>query len=77
MLHPSEQSYSNSRLKTNALSCVLKITTSHGSVLLPADIEKKSEYQLLEELAMRLPQRYWSRLITAVKLLPPMSLYVR
>ena len=49
MLHPSEQSYGNPRLKTNALSCVMKITTSHGSVLLPADIEKRSEYQLVED----------------------------
>ena len=49
MLHPPEQSYSDSRLKTNALSCVLKISTSHGSVLLPADIEKQSEYQLLAQ----------------------------
>lgn len=48
MLHPVQQSYSNPRLKTNALSCVLKITTIHGSVLLPADIEKNSEYQLIE-----------------------------
>ncbi|MGH8763700.1 MAG: ComEC/Rec2 family competence protein [Nitrosospira sp.] len=47
MLHPPEQSYSNPKIKTNALSCVLKITTTHGSVLLPGDIEKKSEYQLL------------------------------
>jgi competence protein ComEC len=49
MLHPPQQSYSDSRLKTNALSCVLKISTSHGSVLLPADIEKQSEYQLLAQ----------------------------
>lgn len=48
MLHPAEESYNNLRLKSNALSCVLKITTRHGSVLLPADIEKKSEYQLLK-----------------------------
>ncbi|SEO20965.1 competence protein ComEC [Nitrosospira multiformis] len=48
MLHPMEESYNNLRLKSNALSCVLKITTWHGSVLLPADIEKKSEYQLLK-----------------------------
>ncbi|PTR15194.1 competence protein ComEC [Nitrosospira sp. Nsp2] len=48
MLHPPDQSYSNPKLKTNAMSCVMKITTSHGSVLLPADIEKKSEYQLVE-----------------------------
>jgi competence protein ComEC len=47
MLHPPEQSYSDSGLKTNALSCVLKISTTHGSVLLPADIEKQSEHQLL------------------------------
>jgi competence protein ComEC len=50
MLHPPEQSYSNSKLKTNALSCVMKITTSHGSVMLPADIEKRSEYQLVEHV---------------------------
>jgi competence protein ComEC len=50
MLHPPEQSYSNSKLKTNALSCVMKITTSHGSVLLPADIEKRSESQLVEHV---------------------------
>ena len=47
MLHPLEQSYDNPKLKTNALSCVLKITTAHGSVLIPADIEKKSERELL------------------------------
>lgn len=49
MLHPPVQSYSNPGLKTNALSCVLKISTPHGSVLLPADIEKQSEYQLLTQ----------------------------
>ena len=51
MLHPQQQSYPGSnpspKLKTNALSCVLKITTAHGSVLLPADIERKSEVELL------------------------------
>lgn len=47
MLHPLQQSYDNPKLKTNALGCVLKITTAHGSVLLPADIEKKSERELL------------------------------
>lgn len=46
MLHPLEQSYNNPKLKSNALSCVLKITTSHGSVLLPGDIEKRDERQL-------------------------------
>ncbi len=55
MLHPSEESYRNPKLKTNALSCVLKVTTAHGSVLLPADIEKKSEYQLLANNGNALP----------------------
>lgn len=54
MLHPLEQSYDHPRLRNNALSCVLKITTSHGSVLLPGDIEKKSERQLLSREAGRL-----------------------
>ena len=55
MLYPPEQNYGNPELKTNALSCVLKITTAHGSVLLPADIEKRSEYQLLENYGDALP----------------------
>jgi competence protein ComEC len=48
VLSPSEQSYGRPGAKTNALSCVLKITTAYGSALLPADIEKKTEYELLE-----------------------------
>lgn len=48
ILHPSQQSYAKRGAKTNALSCVLKITTAHGSVLLPADIDKKAEYELIE-----------------------------
>ena len=48
MLHPLEQSYDNPKSKSNALSCVLKITTSHGSVLLPGDIQQKDERQLVK-----------------------------
>lgn len=48
VLSPPEPSYGRPGAKTNALSCVLKITTAHGSALLPADIEKKTEYELLE-----------------------------
>jgi competence protein ComEC len=55
ILHPSNRSYGDRKVKTNALSCVLKITTSHGSVLLPADIEKTSEYQLLAQESISLP----------------------
>ncbi|TSA53765.1 MAG: DNA internalization-related competence protein ComEC/Rec2 [Nitrosomonadaceae bacterium] len=55
MLHPLEQDYASPKLKTNALGCVLKITTAHGSVLLPADIEKKSERELLARAGDTLP----------------------
>ncbi|MDP1558034.1 MAG: DNA internalization-related competence protein ComEC/Rec2 [Nitrosomonas sp.] len=47
LLHPLRESYENPGRDTNASSCVLKITTDHGSVLLPADIGKQSEYALL------------------------------
>jgi competence protein ComEC len=39
----------------NDRSCVLKITSLHGSVLLPADIEGKSEGELLARHAAALP----------------------
>jgi competence protein ComEC len=48
VLHPSEPNYGRPGVKPNGLSCVLKITTPHGSVLLPADIERKTEYELLK-----------------------------
>ncbi|HBZ30834.1 MAG TPA: competence protein ComEC, partial [Nitrosomonas nitrosa] len=41
--------------KTNNASCVLKISTRYGSVLLPADIEKESEWALLERAGHLLP----------------------
>lgn len=48
LLHPLKQDYLNSkRSTTNAKSCVLKITSAHGSVLLPADIERRDEQALL------------------------------
>jgi competence protein ComEC len=48
MLHPELSSYRNEKLKTNARGCVMKITSRHGAVLLPADIEKPSEQELLK-----------------------------
>jgi competence protein ComEC len=48
MLHPELSSYQNEKLKTNARGCVLKITSPNGTVLLPADIEKPSEQELLK-----------------------------
>lgn len=47
MLHPSPQSYAMAKLKDNERSCVLKVTTAVGSVLLAGDIERASEAALL------------------------------
>jgi competence protein ComEC len=46
VLHPTEGEYRSSR-KTNALSCVLKVSTAHGRVLLTSDIEAPVEAALL------------------------------
>jgi len=50
MLHPTLDSYQNDLLKDNERGCVLKITTAFGSVLLPADIEYRSEQELLQRM---------------------------
>lgn len=47
MLHPLTEDYDNPSRDANAASCVLKITSDHGSILLPADIGKKEENALL------------------------------
>ena len=46
ILHPTAEDYAR-KLPTNALSCVLKIESAHGSVLIPGDIEGKAEAELL------------------------------
>jgi competence protein ComEC len=48
ILHPPLEDYQYDGFKDNDRGCVLKITTSFGSVLLPADIERVSEHDLLE-----------------------------
>ena len=55
LLHPLERDYGNPQRKINANSCVLKITSIHGSVLLPADIEGKDELALLARDSDKLP----------------------
>lgn len=55
MLHPSRESYAVPDLKDNDRSCVLKVTSPHGSVLLAGDIERVSEMELLERAAAALP----------------------
>ncbi len=47
MLHPSRASYDEARIKDNDRGCVLRIVTRAGRVLLPADIERKTETELL------------------------------
>ena len=47
MLHPAWESYNSPASKDNARSCVLKIDSAFGSLLLPADIEQGSEMELL------------------------------
>jgi competence protein ComEC len=47
MLHPLPADYESKALKTNNLSCVLRIENAAGSVLLTADIEARDEKLLL------------------------------
>jgi competence protein ComEC len=51
MLHPALDSYGDTDLKDNERGCVLKITSRFGRLLLPADIERASELQLVETLS--------------------------
>lgn len=48
VLHPSLESYDNLRRKDNYRSCVLKVTSQSGSLLLTGDIEKYAEQDLLK-----------------------------
>lgn len=48
MLHPLQQSYSIDKLRDNDRSCVLKVVSMHGSLLIAGDIERATELELLE-----------------------------
>ena len=48
VLYPSWQSYENTSLSDNNRSCVLKISSQFGSILLTGDIEELAEASLLE-----------------------------
>jgi competence protein ComEC len=61
ILHPLETDYASAR-KSNALSCVLKVSAPGGALLLTGDIEAKDEAALLG--------RHGDRLVADV-LLPP------
>jgi len=51
ILYPERASYDQSGIKSNDRGCVLKITTTHDSALIPADIERRGERILLETMA--------------------------
>ncbi len=55
VLHPSAESYAAEKIRDNNRGCVLKISTGKHSVLLAADIEKESEWQLLKQHEEKLP----------------------
>ena len=48
MLHPLQQSYGIDKLKDNDRSCVLKVVSMRGSLLIAGDIERVTELELLE-----------------------------
>ncbi|HZF23159.1 MAG TPA: DNA internalization-related competence protein ComEC/Rec2 [Burkholderiales bacterium] len=54
MLHPDAESYNEFDLKDNDRGCVLRIVSPYGAVLLPADIERRSEIALLRDSPGRL-----------------------
>ena len=47
VLNPSLESYANAEISDNNRSCVLKISSQFGSILLTGDIEKSAEAALL------------------------------
>ncbi len=53
LLHPAAGDYEAPPPKSNDLSCVLKITAAGGSILLPGDIEARSEARLVAARAAR------------------------
>ncbi|MCE5181578.1 MAG: DNA internalization-related competence protein ComEC/Rec2 [Betaproteobacteria bacterium] len=55
MLHPTWESYADVRIRKNDRGCTLKITSPYGSVLLPADIERESEEEVLTRTPAALP----------------------
>ena len=47
LLHPTAASYAEAEIKSNDRSCVLKISSANGTLLLTGDIEMRSEQEML------------------------------
>ena len=54
MLHPARENYVREKFRDNDRGCVVRISTAGASVLLTADIEQKSEREMLIALPDRL-----------------------
>jgi competence protein ComEC len=54
VLHPALDSYAETERKTNDRSCVLKVTSSDGALLLTGHIEARSENELLARASAKL-----------------------
>src|ERR1700681_2755384 len=54
MLHPVDANYVNPKLKSNDLSCVLRVSNANGSALLTGDIEARTESDLIHREPTRL-----------------------
>ncbi|WP_109016857.1 ComEC/Rec2 family competence protein [Novimethylophilus kurashikiensis] len=54
MLHPAWDSYAEDGLKDNFRSCVLKVSSPGGSLLIPGDIEADAEASLLTDRSLDL-----------------------
>ncbi len=55
ILQPAPVSYTSSKWKSNDRSCTLKVTMGEHAVLLPGDIGRVQEIELLESAPQRLP----------------------
>jgi competence protein ComEC len=49
VLYPNANAYQNPDIKDNNRSCVIKVTSRYGSILLTGDIEKEAEQALLQK----------------------------
>lgn len=54
VLYPHAKSYQAADMKDNNRSCVIKVTSRYGSILLTGDIEKEAEQVLLQEQKVKL-----------------------
>jgi competence protein ComEC len=54
ILHPSKASYAREKYRDNDRGCVLRIATAEAAVLLTADIEQRSERELLSSVPEKL-----------------------